>query len=92
MTLTQKLIAGLLADGWTRNTTGRSGALCYSKTIPGKVPYVVYAYPSSVGTLRCTVHTNAISKSMATPKRAARLIALGSPATPEAMLNELESL
>ena len=96
MTKTEALKAGLLADGWTPVTIARTGARAYTKRLKLKdstdtIP--AWAWVGGGATLRVCVGYDTVTKAHASPKRAARMIALGSvkPST-DNLLEELAGL
>lgn len=80
MTKTEALKAGLLADGWTPVTIARTGARAYTKQLYCKDSadsYKAWCWIGGGATIRIS-RSDCITYSIAAPKRAAHLIALGS--------------
>lgn len=95
MTKTEALKAGLLADGWIPVTIARTGARAYTKMLPYKDStdtYQAWCWVGGGATLRIA-RSDCITHSVATPKRATRMIALGSAKpSAEGLLTELAGL
>ena len=94
MTKTQQLIRGLTIDGWTPVKIARTGQQAYTKRLPYKDSpntYQAWVWVGGGATLRFS-RDDCITHSVATPKRAARMIALGAPTSAASLLNELEGI
>jgi hypothetical protein len=95
MTKTEALKAGLLVDGWTPIKIARTGARAYTKMLPYKDStdtYQAWCWVGGGATLRIS-RDDCKTHSAGTPKRCARMIALGeAKASPANLLADLDAL